>query len=311
MRPNGATCVLASVLGTLWFACVQADDTRSYLVQEPRILAVLADPAEAAPGESVHFQALWVDEMGPVEDARVRWALCSTPRALTENTSVAQVCAESDEQPLSERSLLLDTAIPRDACARFGSETSLGQRPTDPDHSGGYYQPLRLTADGLRPTIIRQRILCPLANAPIDVARRFNERYVPNSAPTLAALSLFADGEQVAAEALPASTAVALRLELADAARESYPLYDSRSGALSTRPEVLRAQWFSTRGELAHDDSEIPALSAENVLTTPEPGSQLWLWIVVRDDRGGVSVHSAQLRIVEAREQKPNELTGR
>lgn len=294
-RMAGTSAALSVVLGALACGCVQDDPTRNYLVSEPRILAVLAEPAEALPGDAVHFRAVWVDRSGPVVDGRVRWSFCVTPRALSENTPVSRACASTDEAPLSARTLELDTRIPRDACARFGTETALGMRPADPDHSGGYYQPLRVSTEDLTTSVVRARILCPLANAPIDVARRFNEDYVPNAAPSIVGLTLSMNGEELAPDALPAEATVTLQLSLGDDARERYLRYSARSGELDTLPEVLSAEWFVTRGELDQDQAEIRALTAENVLSTPEPDSELWLWIVVRDDRGGVSIHEQVL----------------
>lgn len=288
---------IPALVCSLVSACVADDVTRDAYIQAPRILAVVAEPAEAAPGDEVSFRALVVAPEGPVAAARWHWSFCLTPRALTENSSVSKVCATSDEKPLAGRDAELQAVIPEDACARFGSETSLGLRPLDPDHSGGYYQPLRLSASELRTTIVRQRILCPLANAPIDVAIRFAQSYVANTNPSLEGLRLTTEDGEVAAAALPAHTKVALAVEVADDARESYPLYDALSGELSTRTETLRARWFVTQGELALDESDVSGRETNNELTTPEAGSALWLWVVVRDDRGGVSVLEQALTV--------------
>lgn len=281
-------CTAHIVLITGWLsACAREDATNEARVSGPRILAVLADPAEAAPGEQVHYRALLVAADGPHTGTRVRWSLCQTPRAQRENGSVSAACADRDEQPLETHELELDAIIPRDACARFGSETALGQRPLDPDHTGGYYQPLRLSVDDLPSTIVRQRITCPLSNAPIDVAQRFNQRYTPNQAPAIAALRIFLGDEELSADALPAHAKVRLELTLAQEAREIYPLYDALHGRLGTAREQLDVRWYTTSGEL----------SSDNELSTPGAGA-FWLWLVVRDDRGGVSALEQPVRVI-------------
>jgi hypothetical protein len=287
------------VLSVCLVACVREDVPDEARVNGPRILAVLAEPPEAAPGEPVHLRALFVDGTGPRTAASVRWALCQTPRSLRENTSVSAACAERDERPLSAHELELDALIPRDACARFGSETALGERPLDPDHSGGYYQPLRLSVDDLPTAIVRQRIVCPLANAPIDVTQRFNQRYTPNRAPAIAALRAVHGAEELSFEALPAHSALELQLTFAEDARETYPLYDALHGQLDSARERLEVRWYVTRGALAHASDAPSGETAENVLSTQATGSKSWLWLIVRDDRGGVSALEQPLRIVD------------
>jgi hypothetical protein len=69
----------------------------------------------------------------------------------------------------------------------------------------------------------------------------------------------------------------------------------------------LTAQWFVTGGELAYDTTEVRGLSASNRFTTPPGPRDVWLWVVVRDDRGGVSALTQLLHGTESLEVEQHE----
>lgn len=288
---------LLASLSSVALACVADVESEPSRISAPRLIAVLSEPAEVEPGQEVHYRALLVSAEGPSDAPDARWAYCTTPRALSENTSVAKACAVSDELPLATRGLELDARVPRDACARFGSESSGSERPHDPDHTGGYYQPLRLSTEGVPSTVLRQRILCPLANAPIDVAQEFARNYVVNEPPAITHLTLRVDGAPVRDDTLRPETRIELTLTLAEDAHEQYPHYLPGSGALETRHEAISAQWFSSGGTLAEATSEVPESQAQNALDTPAAAGDFWLWVVVRDERGGVSALERRLTV--------------
>lgn len=242
----------------------------------------------------------WVNALFPGRrdlGARVqRWSFCVSPRSLSENAAVAEACARDVELGPVLEGELIDASLPRDACARFGPETSAGLRPGDPDLTGGYYQPLRLTFAG-ETTLFRHRIRCALANAPLARAQEFEARYRENRHPDMGQLTLRAAGGALDVRALPLATSIELEIELAPDARERYARFDARSGRVVSAEETLNAAWYATAGQLAHEQAALPELAGTNLWHSPEQAQTVWLWVVVRDDRGGVATRAFELRV--------------
>lgn len=77
---------------------------------------------------------------------------------------------------------------------------------------------------------------------------------------------------------------------------EAYIAYDQRQGVITSRRESMRVAWYSTRGDFEEartgrtaDDVEP---STDNTFIAPtEPGT-VFLWAVLRDDRGGTAFRS-------------------
>lgn len=146
----------------------------------------------------------------------------------------------------------IEASIPKDTCARFGPETSAELRPTDPDRSGGYYQPIRLELDG-RVAVFRHRVRCPLASAPFEVARRFQGEYQRNVAPGILRVQAID-----AANALRAGEQVTLVLDVAPEAAERYVVYDLSTATLKQRTESLDVRWFASAGQVQADQTAAP-----------------------------------------------------
>src|SRR5262249_38326489 len=137
-------------------------------------------------------------------DAPAAWAICTTPKPVSENNAVSTDCILTSQVGVPGNALIVDATLPQDACARFGPDpppSPPGQpplRPVDPDVTGGYYQPAPslLQADpghyiegfGL------PRITCNLADAAIDVATEFRDRYHTNQNPQIAQVAISLDG---------------------------------------------------------------------------------------------------------------------
>ena len=161
------------VLGPTFFACRPELGDRESLVTRTRVLAVRGEPPEAKPGEVVAWTLLVASPNGPLATPIASWAFCATPKLLTENGAASAACLEGDRvRPLAEGAPAIEAAIPGDACALFGPQvTSADLRPRDPDITGGFYQPLRVTVfDRDEPALAfgLQRIRCALANAAAD-----------------------------------------------------------------------------------------------------------------------------------------------
>jgi hypothetical protein len=299
----------------------------------PRILAVRGVPAEAAPGKMVTYDALAVDPSGTLPSPMYGWAFCHAPKPPAEANAVSGACLQGPDD--SGPSPTLTAPIPSgvrasdkmviDACQLFGPQTPppvAGQppiRPRDPDVTGGFYQPLRVTLqNGSNDVAFQlQRITCPLSNAPVDVTRAFNMTadptmpfpgpccYTQNQNPTIGSVtldpdgamtSLYVPGAQAAAAApISAGAKVTLQVAWADGVAESFPVWDLAARELTTHRESLRVSWFTTAGSFELDTSgrgeTDTALFTRNDWTAPlQPpaGGVVHFWVVLRDSRGGL-----------------------
>ncbi len=188
----------AMVLLVLLSACKPEVGPPISLINGPAILAVKGEPAEVDPkaaDPTVQYEALAVDVGGrvpapaPTADisSPILWSICDQPKPPTQSNSVSSACLDQNALPgVTGDSLDTYSApAPSDSCTLFGPEIPppVGDqppiRPRDPDVTGGYYLPVRLSLsvpEGLRrvgmateDSIVAfqlQRIYCGLANAP-------------------------------------------------------------------------------------------------------------------------------------------------
>jgi hypothetical protein len=82
---------------------------------------------------------------------------------------------------------------------------------------------------------------------------------------------------------------------------ESYAWYDPEARAVSSRRESLRVSWFASAGRFAEErtgrsESEADVTFSENAWRAPASGV-VRIWVVLRDDRGGVGWQSYTLRV--------------
>jgi hypothetical protein len=271
-------------------ACEDALDQRLAIIDRPRVLAIVAEPAEARPGAQVTYRAVVGGPDGPL-DAAPRWSYCTAPKPPTEDNAVSVSCARGEAlQPIGEAPSVT-AALPTDACVRFGPEVPPGNfRPRDPDPSGGFYQPVRadtgpLLAFGL------SRVTCKLPGATAELSREYDLGYVPNRNPELDAPAL---------AAAPANASVTLSASWPADAAETYLYFDSLAQALVMRREAMRLSWFATAGALDVDASAVgeddPATRVETTWHTPGPGPAT-LWLVLRDSRGGVTARAVAVTV--------------
>jgi len=269
-------------------ACAPELGERESHVQSARVLAVRADPPEAAPGEDVTFTAL-VASPGGTLGASLAWAYCTAPKSIAENEIVSSACLGDDATVGAGDGASARAPVPSDACARFGPDVPPGGfRPRDPDATGGYYQPMRATFAGA-PTFALERLACNLANAPSDIATDFGMRYKRNANPRLAPIGATLNGAALAFDAVPAGARVVLRAAWNDP--EAYVTFDLASQTLVDRREAMRVAWFATDGTFDTDKTgraeDDPATTSDNGWTAPSSGT-VHVWIVLRDSRGGV-----------------------
>jgi hypothetical protein len=285
------------------------------LVDGLRVLSVRGTPAESAASRTVALEVLAVTPEGSLQAPTVEWAPCVTSKTPSDPGPISPACLANGVTLLTATGPSARTLLPSKVCQLFGPDLpprKSGEpvsRPRDPDVTGGYYMPVRVTVtDASAPEPAAafgfERILCNLGNASADVARDFRARYVVNDNPVLAEVAASIDGaapvtlQPLVGGALPADALHAPRgatLSLtaswpADSA-ETYVQYDLTTQTLVERREALRVSWFTTAGELAHDRSgraeDDAATTTDNELMLPAVAGPVHLWLVLRDSRGG------------------------
>jgi len=284
-----------SVLTLLLFAgCAPKMGNPASLIADERIIGVRADPAEASPSDTVEYTSLVASPSGTVDDQSVLWRLCKLRKPVEENTPVSQACLTED-LPLSAQGSQVSIRTPSTACVNFGPlappSSSGTLRPTDPDATGGYYQPIRLDL-GAQQAVFRERIHCDLAGASLLTSQEFRASYALNQNPTLVSLSALLGDQPVSLDALPAGEHIRLVASWSSDSAETFPVFDSMSQALTDKRESLWISWFVTAG--AFDDSttgrakDDPTAWTENAWQSPGADGTVFLWLVLHDSRGGI-----------------------
>lgn len=208
-------------------ACVPDVDVDESLLGQPRILAVRATPAEAAPGATVSFEALYASESGAITTAPIDWAFCVDRRPLAELGPYAPTCVAWDGEgllPIGVGTAVSGT-VPRDACRLFGPDPPPAEegepngRPADPDVTGGYRIPLRLIEpDDDAIAMAELRITCGVAGATQIVAAELRRRYRANASPSFETLEVVRrDGSRAPVGADPIAVTVGETIELSGA----------------------------------------------------------------------------------------------
>lgn len=201
-------------------------------------------------------------------------------------------------------------------------------RPVDPDPSGGYYQPIRLLVrgggDGY--SIGATRLSCGTSGANAEIAAEYGARHRINENPAITSLSIVRDGrvEPITKDTKVAAGAeVTLRASFPAcptapacgdgvcgidedataceqdckapkgcAGAEQYVVFDPESRTLATRRESIRISWFATGGKLQDDvvgrAADESANEIDNLWVAPTGRGPTRLWLVIRDDRGGI-----------------------
>jgi len=282
-------------------ACKPAPGPSLSIITEPRVIALAGDPAEAAPGDAVTLSALVASPYG-TSTTPLDWSLCLFPRPLGTNDVVAPACLSIDQVQYVAYALpSVRTQLPANACALFGPElppSSPDAAPVQPDATGGYYQPYRADLEAAF-SVGLERIRCHPAGASADLASAFRQSYAPNRNPTIAAFTL--DGAPAAGAHVAAGAHAALALDWPDDAQETYPILDVAAQALTPHREAMRVSWFATAGAFDEERTgragDDPTLGSSDGWTAPSSPATVWLWAVLRDDRGGAVWAQAQINV--------------
>lgn len=347
------TFALALASALAGSACKPKIEGRPSLIDGDRILAVASTPAEAKAGASVVYSALYVGMDGPLDAAGLDFALCTQPKPLAVTGPIALECLTKSSKSLAPIGLDGDQhakiTLPDAACREFGPSPpmqKMGQpalRPADPDTTGGYYSPVRVSAtvEG-KPEFTAgvTRLDCGLPGASLEQKTAYTSQYWRNENPAIASLELRAgsrDDSVPEADTDPAPQVkpgqrIVLRASWnecpknpecgdgicggpgkdckddcgADAqgctGAEPYMMLDQQQHELIHRREAIRISWFATDGRFEHErtgrgEDEAEHSFSDNGWTAPTKTGELWLWVVIRDDRGGVGWSAYKLDV--------------
>lgn len=298
--PGAVTLAALAMVAT----CVPNLGAGDSLVTGPRILAVRANPAEAPPGTRITFTAFVASASGAVASAPVAWNFCTAPRPLTSDNSVSDACLGSSSLVAAGGGITIDAPTPRSGCSLFGPDTPPGGfRPTDPDPTGGYYQPLRLTLSGVQTAFALARIHCDLANADANAAAAFAAAYAMNQNPHLLGVTGTIAGAPVTLSAIPPAARVVLTATWPEGDAETFAYFDPSSQSVTRQRESMQVAWYASAGvfdtETTGRASTDADASSDNAWTAPFALGLTHAFVVLRDSRGGVDFASVELTVVK------------
>jgi hypothetical protein len=205
-------------------------------------------------------------------------------------------------------------------------------RAADPDTTGGFFQPILAGEDD--PVVSRVRLLCGPSGLPQSESVVFNQGYRPNEHPSPSELFVVrgkkresidgeievrrgdslefvaqfpscpsepdcGDGLCTAYENATVCPEDCAGEPVGCSGPEGYLYADPEQRATVLTREHLEIGWFSSGGrfELATtDDADEPGL-VQNVWQAPERTGEMNVWLVVRDDRGGISWQAVRIRV--------------
>ncbi|MFT3925640.1 MAG: hypothetical protein QM778_24075 [Myxococcales bacterium] len=281
-------CGLALVIS----GCLAGEEVELAPAGDEQVLGILAEPAEAAPGTPISVTLLVAGEDGLRSDVAVRWSLCRTPKALSESGFASRSCVAGEDPALPERGVVANVRVPADACARFGGADAADLRPRDADPSGGYYQPLRVALPETQVSLERLRLLCPLRDAPLAIAQDYAASYVANRNPA------FDEAAEAVVSSVQPGAEIDLRVRAQISSFERYMVYEHGTNRLQTRTESLEVAWHVSRGEVLESQGAVAADgSAQTRFRAPAGGGDVLVWVILRDDRGGLNYRMQRLRI--------------
>jgi hypothetical protein len=187
---------------TLASACRPDIEGSSSLVSEPKVVALRSTPAEAAPGETVTYEALVVRNGAyTFEPTKLVWQTCSLRKPLTTSGAINVNCLNENSSGALRigRGLDVETVISKEACDLFGPTPPKSEsgdstlRAADPDTTGGYYQPVTLSQEIENEktyAIGVTRLNCGIGAATQAQVASFNRFYRPNENPNIDSITL-------------------------------------------------------------------------------------------------------------------------
>jgi len=310
--------LLALAATSLTLGCKPTVGQAPSLITDYALLAVMGQPPEAKPGDKVTYTYLLASPQGTVDDPNAGWDVCLTPKPPAENNAVASAC--NPPTPGTTAGATFEATMPTDACQLFGPIAPPVQagkpaiRPRDPDASGGYYLPVRVKFSDLATGDVAgfafERIKCDPANANGLVIQEYKAAYQANNDPGIASTNLVTSSGarttlDTAAQPVSVSPGETVDFEAAFSAgsAESFPVLASSGDRLDPQTESLHMSWFATAGSFMHDRTGVAAADALTTTSTtntwkaPNEAAVVYLWLVLRDSRGGTAFKSYTLNV--------------
>lgn len=326
--------------------CVPSLESGLSRIEAPRVLAVQVTPAEVAPGATVSLRALIAAPTEGAAPVSVRWWRCDARRALADSASVSPSCtgptASAPGLSAIGEGESTEFVVPTDACSRFGPDPPPAQpgepvgRPVDPDPTGGYFVPVRVSIGGAVDAVAEVRLRCSLAGAPPAAVVAFNRGDRGNENTSISSVEASIDGAiaRTVEDALEVPSGARVRwtvrwpacptvascgdgvCDAEDDARvcasdcapvrrcpgaERYVYFDRASRAVVTRRESIRVAFYSTSG--AFRDERVGRAEGDletfvdNEWTAPSASGEHRLWFVLRDARGGTAWRAIAVRV--------------
>lgn len=290
-------------------------------ITAPRVIAVVADPPEARPGRAVTFTAVIAGASG--RDVGVTWRACAAPRATSESVTVSSRCLSDDAGALTAlgEGVTTMTAVPSSACMTVGPQVppagddGARVRAPDADITGGWQLSVRLDLRAGADTetlFARYRVRCQPPDVPGATAVGYALRYRENVNPALAGvyvatngttreLARASDQNDAPRTAIGSSRDVGLLAIWGAEASERYVRVDPVTRGLDERAESLEVVWFTDGGWFERDRTapDGSGTASVNVLHLDASVSEARVWVVLRDERGGVDVARSRVMIGE------------
>lgn len=295
-----ARCCGVALLVVAPASCVPTLSGSDSLITGTRILAIKAEPAEAAPGAKVTFTPLVVGPDGTMSAAPMTWDFCTAQKPITDDNVVSNACLGSGALVAAGAGPTATANTPAKGCSLFGPDTaSTGFRPRDPDSTGGFYQPLRAALPGAPDAFALARIHCDLPNASASAAAAFSKAYKLNQNPKLQPLTATVNGASVALGSIPAGARVTLEASWPASSAETFAYFDPSSQTVTTQREAMQVAWYASDGSF---DTESTGRASGDMATTsddawqaPDAAQTTHVWTVLRDSRGGIDFASYDL----------------
>ncbi|HXK18951.1 MAG TPA: hypothetical protein VNG33_14165, partial [Polyangiaceae bacterium] len=145
-----------------------------------------------------------VDPSGTLKHLALSWAFCDAPKPVAETNDISASCLELSGDQFEDlgRGVTASGKIPKDACREFGPDVPQGVageapgRPTDPDATGGFYQPVRVIApNGSSPilALAQARLICGPPPLNGEQLLDYQKRVRNNEQPTLSSVLVNGD----------------------------------------------------------------------------------------------------------------------
>jgi len=259
--------------------CAQkADLAAASFVDGLRLLAVVAEPAEAAPGDAVMLTATAFDSRARGVD--VSWSACTLPSNGVANPG----CTDGTGNGLVAlgSGAVIDFVVPAIDAAALGP----------PDATLGVYLPIVVhvrAGDDVVDAVYRLRVrVAALLPAGCTVGPPYGPHCAPNRNPTIDRIDPIDAGMALGADAPPIvahdGSTWALDVHYTDDSSEEY-------GNPAPVFERLTTQWFATAGSFPDapvSGTGIQKFTLDRAL--PPAGGTVDLWAAGHDDRGGTTV---------------------